>query len=102
MISVSRYFKQFSLCHTIRLTWVGAEDEGVGGGILRLGHPCRLHKDKDKTAVLYKRATCFRGDVKIHKVPLAAAKVLQHSLAIYSFSYIDWLQLAAEYGGCSL
>ena len=32
-------------------------------------------------------------DVKIHN--LAAAKVLQHSTA-YSFSYIGWLQLAAD------
>ena len=32
---------------------------------------------------------------------LAAAKMLQHSRAVYSFSYISRLQLAAEYGGCS-
>ena len=34
--------------------------------------------------------------------PLAAARVLQYSTAMYSFLYINWLQLAAEYGGCSL
>ena len=28
--------------------------------------------------------------------------MLQHLTATYSFSYINWLQLAAEYGECSL
>ena len=32
---------------------------------------------------------------------LAATKMLQHSSAMYSFSYISWLQPAAEYRGCS-
>ena len=27
--------------------------------------------------------------------PLAAGKMLQHSTAMYSFSYVNWLQLAA-------
>ena len=27
--------------------------------------------------------------------------MLQHSRAMYGISYISWLQLAAEYGGCS-
>ena len=27
--------------------------------------------------------------------------MLQHSTDMYSFSYISWLKLAAEYGGCS-
>ena len=40
-----------------------------------------------------------REDVNIQL--LAAAKMLQHSRAMYSISYIGWLQLAAEYGGCS-
>ena len=35
----------------------------------------------------------LRGDVKIHW--------LQHSTAVYSFSYINWLQLAAEYGAAA-
>ena len=39
---------------------------------------------------------CIRGDVKIHNC------WLQHLTAMYSFSYINWLQLAAEYGGCIL
>ena len=34
--------------------------------------------------------------------PLAAAKVVQHSTAMYSLLFINWLQLAAEYGSCSL
>ena len=32
---------------------------------------------------------------------LASAKMLQHPTALYSFTYISLLQLAAEYGGCS-
>ena len=28
--------------------------------------------------------------------------MLQHSTARYSFSYVGWLRLAAEYGSCSL
>ena len=35
-------------------------------------------------------------------ITAAATKWLQHSTAMYSISYISWLQLAAEYGGCSL
>ena len=27
--------------------------------------------------------------------------MLQHSRVMFSISYISWLQLAAEYGGCS-
>ena len=33
--------------------------------------------------------------------PLAAAKMLQHLTAMYSFSYISCLQLAAKYESCS-
>ena len=35
-------------------------------------------------------------------ITAGCSQMLQHSKAMYSFSYINWLQLAAEYGGCSL
>ena len=39
-------------------------------------------------------------DVRFHN-RYQQAQRLQHSTAMYSFSYKSWLQLAAEYGGCS-
>ena len=33
--------------------------------------------------------------------PLAAAKMLQHTTDMYSFSNVNWLQLADEYGAAA-
>ena len=44
--------------------------------------------------------THIRRDVKIYNSWLRP-KMLQHLSAVYSFSYISWLQLAAEYCGFS-
>ena len=48
-------------------------------------------RNVEKRKQLYCRGQEVRG-----------AKVLQHSIALYSFLYIHWLQLAAENGGCNL
>ena len=40
----------------------------------------------------------IKGDVKS---AMTAAKMLQHPTVMYGFSYINWLQMAAEYGGSS-
>ena len=46
--------------------------------------------------IINQNTEAIRGDVKIHNCWLQQ-KVLQHSTAMYSFFYMNWLQLAAEY-----